>query len=121
MESYRELIGVVAFLVSVIGLIMGIRVRTGADRRWIKWYHSSELPFYLRNAPLGWIPGSIGGMAIAVGVFFDRADALNALVGLIMLVGFGLVGMFFVIAWRPPSWTKPDWLRDQEGVARKPR
>jgi hypothetical protein len=112
-------VGAIVLVAIYVG-VLGIVIRTGHFRRGVRnTYFNRELPGYMRNAPFAFVPGGLAFLLIVAGASLaSRSRALgldqDLLANVLILLGVLAFGVFFWWLFRPPEWTKPDWLRDYE-------
>ena len=98
----------------LVFFVQGIRIRAGISRGWQRLYWNRNLPVYYRNASLTFLPISLLIVVALVGVALDSVGLVpwGAWVTLLALVGFITIVPYFMF--RPPTWLKPKWLREEE-------
>jgi hypothetical protein len=105
-------------------LTLGVWMRLGWNRRWRAAYFGDTYPRYLRNGFFALIPGGLFMVLIATSVVLSPVTPGNERSFLATTLGLlGLLSMV-VAAWfmiRPPEWTKPRWLREEELARREGR
>jgi hypothetical protein len=111
------------------GLILGIEVRLGWNRRWRDAYFGDTYPASIRNSFMALIPTSLAFVFIAAGVLLQPRAAgetlksaepmlLSAVFLILAGVSLGIAGWTML---RPPAWSKPRWLLEEEQARRDGR
>lgn len=104
-------------------LVFGLLVRFGFLRNWLRNYGNYSLPWFVRNAALAVLPGSVFWIASFFGhMLMIGSDAPLAKVASVALIPVAIAGAVVAMAWAydPPDIAKPAWLRDREAAAGKP-
>lgn len=104
-------------------LLLGIRVRLGGLRSRVLMYRDFRLPWFIRNATFGLIPGGLG--FVCIGAIGLAAPHLNHPLGdLVVLVAVSVgtvsVAIGLVWAYRVPDVAKPAWLLEEEAQQGQP-
>lgn len=103
-----------------------IRFRRGELRELAAKYWDPTYPWYLRNAAFMQAPGAIGLGALAgIGWVAPTALATKSpplvILGLGLILTFGIAALMAAMWWRqPPTFLKPDWLRQEEALRGPP-
>ena len=112
------MLGLPGFFVFLIGagyLVFGALVRSGRLGRgstWYRTYRDRNIPAYMRNSPFALVPFGAGAVLVAASLpLLGRAD--DVAVAMIALAFVSFAGGT-VVAFRPPVWMKPRWLREEE-------
>ena len=109
--------GVVFFiLIGVACLVLGVAFRAEAlssrDRPWYGRYRSRGGSNFFRNGPFALIPF---GLAIILGgLALPLLDVSRRTGMAVMIVALVFTAVGTAIGMRPPSWSKPAWLRYEE-------
>ena len=112
-----------SLLLGATFLVVGILVRSGRNRRWVAHYRNPQLPTYLRNGALVAWPSGVAFLTLGVGAALTLlGDSIWLFLAALtlMAVGFALVVVCLVWAYRPPNWLKPLWLRVEEEATGPP-
>ena len=99
-------------------IVLGVLARLGIYRRWVSQYLNPDLPFYARNGIFAVIPSGLGLLTIHLSLILLDTEGWETL-GLWSSVALALLVITSVaIAYRPPAWSKPAWLREEEELLR---
>ena len=106
--------GWIGLLMGTMGLIQGIRFRSGIGRRLLaENYRDSKLPRWRRNGPFALIPLSVAFVLIGIAAIDGPSLPVGLVVGL-AVTALALGPVVLVIMASPPAWSKPLWLRRAE-------
>lgn len=110
-------IGGTLILICIFFLWKDGQIRSGQDRSWLRNYHDSSLPWWVRNGFLVYRLIGVTSFCWGIGgiIASARLGPLGSLFGLVLLVA-GLVAAAIAIvgAYRESDSLKPRWLRVEE-------
>jgi hypothetical protein len=99
-----------------LGLVQGIRYRTGISRRSLaENYRDPRLPRWRRNGPFGLIPLSLVFLLVGVAAV-EGGHVPPGLVAGLAAAALASGVAYLLIAMSPPAWSKPLWLREAEAA-----
>lgn len=100
-------------LMGLVTLLVGVAFRLGRRRGGARWYFDERSPWYIRHYPFALIPGGAFWLVMWVAVvMFDRVPEWMAWAA--VTAGFCCALVAFVFMYRPPTFMKPRWLREEE-------
>lgn len=120
-ETWQAYLAAGLFTVgAIIAASNAIRFRRGGLRQLAAKYWDPTYPWYIRNVAFMQVPGAIGMGALAgIGWVAPTALATRSpplvILGMACMLALGIAALLAALWWRrPPTFLKPDWLRQEE-------